>query len=71
MYVVAGYVDIICIFVSCSDSDFLAFIWQKMSIIRFQRPCWAIKNWEGIVGYSRYSGTKMEAQSAPKNMILT
>ena len=38
VYVVAVYVDIICIFVSCSDSDFLAFIWQKCQSQGFRDP---------------------------------
>ena len=50
--VVADYVDFTCIFVSGSGRDCCEFMWQKMSITKFQRPCWATwapKNWEGIV----------------------
>ena len=51
LYVVADYVDLICIFVSGSDCEFICGS-KKLSIIKFQRPCWAIwaaKSWKGIV----------------------
>ena len=51
LYVVADCVDFICIFVSGSGSD-CEFISQKISIIKCQGPCWAIrafKHWERIV----------------------